>query len=108
MQRLARAPLDLPAFRRRLALAKGGVFDPAEACWRDLLNASAALPDDMLAPFVLIARAAVEGPPCPDDDALGGADGTRPPGRIRRPIDYMARQGGTGVRSYNPGGESCG
>src|SRR3546814_9740601 len=28
MQRLARAPLDLPAFRRRLALAKGGVFDP--------------------------------------------------------------------------------
>src|SRR3546814_1924027 len=87
---------------------KGGVFDPAEACWRDLLNAAAALPDDMRAPFVLSARAAIEGQPCPDDDALGGAYGTRSPGRIRRLIDYMERQGAIVVRSDFGGRRSIG
>ncbi|SNT21399.1 helicase HerA domain-containing protein [Sphingopyxis indica] len=108
MQRLARPPLDLTAFRRRFALAKGGVFDPAEPRWRDLLGAAAALPDDMLAPFVLIARAAIDGEPCPDDDALGRTYGTRSPGRIRRLIDYMERQGAIVVRSDFGGRRSIG
>ena len=108
MQRLARPPLDLTAFRRRFALAKGGVFDPAEPRWRDLLGAAQALPDDMLAPFVLIARAAIDGDPCPDDDALGRTYGTRSPGRIRRLIDYMERQGAIVVRSDFGGRRSIG
>ncbi|MBB5706945.1 helicase HerA domain-containing protein [Sphingopyxis panaciterrulae] len=108
MQRLARAPLDLTAFRRRFALAKGGVFDPAEPRWAELIAAAATLSDDMLAPFVLIARAAIEGLPCPDDDALGAAYGTRSPGRIRRLIDYMERQGAIVVRSDFGGRRSVG
>lgn len=108
MQRLGRVPLDLPQFRRRFALAKGGVFDPADAKWRELLEAASRLPDDMLAPFVQIARAAMEGSPCPDDDALGRAYGTRSPGRIRRLVEYMEKQGAIVVRSDFGGRRSIG
>jgi len=108
MQRLARVPLDLAAFRRRFALAKGGIFDPAEPRWQEILGAAARLPDDMLAPFVLIARAAAEGLPCPDDDALGRAYGTRSPGRVRRLVEYMERQGAVVVRSDFGGRRSIG
>ena len=108
MQRLGRVPLDLPQFRRRFALAKGGIFDPADAKWRELLDAAGRLPDDMLAPFVAIARAAMEGSPCPDDDALGRAYGTRSPGRIRRLVEYMEKQGAVVVRSDFGGRRSIG
>jgi len=105
---LASVPLDLAAFRRRFALAKGGIFDPAEPRWQEILGAAARLPDDMLAPFVLIARAAAEGLPCPDDDALGRAYGTRSPGRVRRLVEYMERQGAVVVRSDFGGRRSIG
>ena len=99
MQRLRAAPFDLAEFRRRFALAKGGILDPADPHWRDLLGAAARLPDDMLAPFLLIARAAMDGAPCPDEEALGRAYGTRSPGRVRRLLDYMEKQGVIVVRS---------
>ncbi|MBN8842608.1 MAG: ATP-binding protein [Sphingomonadales bacterium] len=108
MQRLGRVPLDLAQFRRRFALAKGGIFDPADEKWRELLDAAGRLPDDMLAPFVCIARAAMEGNPCPDDDALGRAYGTRSPGRIRRLVEYMEKQGAVVVRSDFGGRRSIG
>lgn len=108
MQRLARVPLDLPQFRRRFALAKGGIFDPADEKWRELLDAASRLPDDMLAPFVCIARAAMEGIPCPDDEALARAYGTRSPGRIRRLVEYMEKQGAVVVRSDFGGRRSIG
>lgn len=108
MRRLPRVPLDLAGFRRRFALAKGGVVDPAEPRWHALLDVAARLPDDMLAPFVQIARAAMDGAPCPDDDALGRAYGTRSPGRIRRLVDYMERQGAIVVRSDFGGRRSIG
>src|SRR3546814_11329104 len=38
MQKLKKVPLDLAAFRRRFALAKGGVFDPADPRWRHALS----------------------------------------------------------------------
>ncbi|MDZ3833254.1 MAG: ATP-binding protein [Sphingopyxis sp.] len=108
MQRLAQVPLDLAAFRRRFALAKGGIFDPIEPRWSALLAAAARLPDDMLAPFLLIARAAMEGEACPDDDALGRAYGTRSPGRVRRLVEYMEKQGAVVVRADFGGRRSIG
>lgn len=108
MQRLASAPLDLAEFRRRFALAKGGILDPAEPRWKEVLEAASALPEDMSAPFLLIARAAAEGNPCPDDDALGRAYGTSSPGRIRRLIEYMEKQGAVVVRSDYSGRRSIG
>ena len=108
MQRLVAPPLDLAAFRRRFALAKGGILDPADPRWQDLLGVAFRLPDDMLAPFLLIARAAMDGAPCPDDDSLGRAYGTRSPGRVRRLIDYMEKQGAIVVRSSFGGQRSVG
>src|SRR3546814_12965211 len=46
----------------------------------------------MLAPFLLIAHAALEGLPCPSDDALAEVSGTRSPGRVRRLLAYIAGQ----------------
>jgi hypothetical protein len=108
MRRLSAVPLDLGEFRRRFALAKGGIFDPAAPEWEELLDVAARLPDDMLAPFLLIARAAMEGAPCPDDEALGRAYGTHSPGRVRRLIDYMEKQGAIVVRSSFAGQRSIG
>lgn len=108
MQKLPRVPLELPAFRRRFALAKGGILDPTEARWKELLEAATCLPEDMAAPFLQIARAAMEGSPCPDDDALGRAYGTRSPGRIRRLVEYMEKQGAVVVRADFGGRRSIG
>ncbi|HMO73828.1 MAG TPA: ATP-binding protein [Sphingopyxis sp.] len=108
MRGLPRAPLDLAEFRRRFALAKGGVFAPAEPRWGEALDAAARLPDDMLAPFLLIVRAAMEGESCPGDEALGRAYGTRSPGRVRRLIDYMERLGAIVVRADFGGRRSIG
>ena len=108
MQRLKKVPLDLTAFRRRFALAKGGVFDPSEPRWRDALAVADRLPHDMFAPFLQIARAAMEGEPCPDDESLGRAYGTRSSGRIRRLVEYMEKQGAIVVRSDFGGRRSIG
>lgn len=108
MAKLRKVPLDLAAFRRRFALAKGGVFDPSEPRWRGALAVADRLPDDMVAPFLQIARAAMEGAPCPDDEALGRAYGSRSPGRIRRLIDYMEKQGAIVVRADFGGRRSIG
>ncbi len=108
MQRLKKVPLDLAAFRRRFALAKGGVFDPSEPRWHDVLLVADRLPHDMFAPFLKIARAAMENEPCPDDEILGRAYGTRSPGRIRRLVEYMEKQGAIVVRSDFGGRRSIG
>ena len=108
MHRLIRPPLELPAFRRRFALAQGGVMDPNEPQWQAMLAAGARLPEDMLAPFVLIARAAMEGRPSPDDEALGRAYGTGSPGRIKRLLEYMEKQGVIVARTDFGGRRSIG
>jgi uncharacterized protein len=43
----------------------------------------------MLGPFLMIARAAREGQPCPDDAALAEVYGTSSLGRVRRLISYI-------------------
>lgn len=108
MQKLRRVPLDMAAFRRRFAIAKAGILDPTSERWQDALTAASRLPDDMLAPFLLIARAAMDGESCPDDDALGMAYGTRSPGRIRRLVEYMEKQGVIVLRSDFSGRRSVG
>ena len=99
MRRLARAPLELAPFRKRFALAQAGIFDPADPQWGEMLATAQRLPEDMLAPFALIARIAMEGAPCPEDEALGRVYGSSSPGRIRRLLDYMEKQGAIVVRT---------
>ncbi len=47
----------------------------------------------MLAPFLLLAKAAREGADCPPDALLAEAYGTSSLGRVRRLISYMEEQG---------------
>ena len=91
MQRLTAGHVDMASFRRRFALAVAGVRDETSDDWREILRVASVLSDDLLAPFLVIARAAREGLPCPDDDELARVYGTSSLGRIRRLLDHYER-----------------
>ncbi len=69
---------DLNHFRRMLAHARAGLgADMAEDdAWQDVSLRAAILPQDMQGVFMMIARAAKEGWPCPSDAAIARAYGT--------------------------------
>ena len=89
MTGLARPALDLPTFAWRLSCARAGIFDTADPAWAEALALSAALPDDMVGAFLLVARAAREGEPCPSDAAIAATYGTSSLGRVRRLMTYI-------------------
>ena len=99
MQRLTAGHVDMAQFRRRFAMAVAGVKDPRGEPWRDILRVAAPLADDLLAPFLVIARAAQTNAPCPDDDELARIYGTNSLGRIRRLLDHYERSGLIVVRT---------
>ena len=88
MAGVAPAPLDLPAFARRLAMARAGIFteDPE---WAPALDAAEGLPENMLGPFLLLARAARDAAPTPSDEAIAQSYGTASLGRARRLLSYI-------------------
>lgn len=108
MQRLPKPPLDLPAFRRRFAMALAGMTDETDPRWTDALRLATRVPEDMLAPFLMLAYAALMGAPCPGDDDLARAYGTRSSGRVRRLIDYMEKNGLVVIRTDYGGRRSIG
>jgi len=89
MAGLAPAPFDLPAFTRRLSMARAGLYSEADEGWAPALAAAEGLPDDMLGPFLLLARAAREQQPCPSDEAIAASYGTASLGRVRRLLSYI-------------------
>jgi hypothetical protein len=89
MAGLARPPIDLAEFTRRLSMARAGIFDLGDDSWVGALEAARSLPDDMLGPFLLVARAAREGAPCPSDEAIAASYGTASLGRARRLLQYI-------------------
>ena len=93
MQRLPANLLGLAAFRRRFAMALAGFGADREARADDeaVLDMARGVPDDLLAPFLLIARAAIDGDPCPDDDALARIYGSRSTGRVRRMLEHLEK-----------------
>ena len=86
---------DLQAFRRMLTHARAGVGPEAseDASWQEVAARGAALPEDMQGIFLMLARAARDGRPCPSDGVLARAYGTRSLGRARRLLAYMEEQG---------------
>ncbi len=91
IRRVSGEPLNLNAFRRRLAVARAGV-DTATAEgseWDRAVAFAADLAEDIQGVFLLIARAAMEGSACPPDGEIARACGSRSPGRARRLIAYM-------------------
>ncbi len=103
--RLAGAP-DLPAFRRLLALARAGVEEAALAHdpdWPEVGAQAAALPEDTQGVYLLLARAALEGGPCPSDAAIARAYGSRSEGRARRLVEWLEGQGALVCRADGQG-----
>jgi hypothetical protein len=78
-------------FSRRLALARAGIGDTDG--WEDVLTLGAALPEEMLAPFLAIARAAREGADCPGDATLAALYGTTSNGRARSMLGFIEEKG---------------
>jgi hypothetical protein len=48
--------------------------------------------------YLLLARAALNGEPCPSDEAVARVCGSQSPGRARRLLAYMEGQGALVVR----------
>lgn len=92
--RISRPP-DLQAFRELLPLARAGgdvAQEDAEG-WSRATQIASGLPDTMRGAFLLIARAAAQGAPCPSNLEIATAYGTRSPGRARWLIGYMEENG---------------
>ena len=89
--RARRTPLELPGFRRRLAVARAGVdTETAESeAWQQALALSRSLRDDVQGVFLIVARAAHDGLPCPSDATLARAYGSHSAGRARRLLTYF-------------------
>ncbi|HEX8416989.1 MAG TPA: ATP-binding protein [Methylobacterium sp.] len=99
LKRLRGAETDMPAFRRRLSLARAGVSDASQdsrwgdAEWQAVIERADALPEEMQGVYLMLARAARAGEPLPDDAALARAYGSHSPSRGRFLIGYMADRG---------------
>jgi hypothetical protein len=86
---------DLNEFRRMLTRARAGLAtDMAEDdAWQDVSVRASILPEDMQGVFMMIARAAKEGWPCPSDAAIARAYGSHSLRRAQRLLTYIEEQG---------------
>jgi hypothetical protein len=92
---LGSAVPDLSEFRRMLTRARAGLgADLADDdVWRDVAVRASVLPEDIQGVFMMIARAAKEGRPCPGDAAIARAYGSRSLRRAQRLLTYIEEQG---------------
>jgi hypothetical protein len=100
------ANLDMPGFRRRFALAVASLDTLSHAQQQQIMDLAADLDDDLLAPFLTIARFAVEGMDGPDEEELSRVYGTSSPGRIRRLLEHLEKRGLIVVRVDFGGGRT--
>jgi hypothetical protein len=92
---LGAAVPDLTQFRRMLTHARAGLGTDlaADDAWQEVTLRASILPDDMQGVFMMIARAAKEGWPCPGDAAIARAYGSHSLRRAQRLLGYMEEQG---------------
>jgi hypothetical protein len=83
--------IDLATFRKRLAVARAGLTDGAD--WEEAISLGASLPEEMLAPFLALARAGRGGEECPSDAELASLYGTSSAARARRMLSFVEEKG---------------
>lgn len=95
MRRIPGAPMSMTEFRRRLAIARSGVDadTAASEAWTAALDLSTRVTDDLQGVFLLVAKAAICGEPCPSDMRIARAYGTHSSRRARRLLGYFEEQG---------------
>jgi hypothetical protein len=92
--------IDAIEFRRRFCAAVAGFDDdPADEQAAQILRLARTVPEELLAPFLSIARAAALGEHCPEDDELARIYGTSSLGRVRRMIENLEKCGAIVVRT---------
>jgi len=86
---------DLSDFRRMLTHARAGLDSEMakDGAWQDVSIRASILPEDMQGVFMMVARAAKEGWPCPSDAAIARAYGSHSLRRARRLLTYIEEQG---------------
>lgn len=97
---------DMRAFRRRFAIAGAGLGDLDEDLQARIMQLASGVEDDLLGPFLVIAKAAHAGETQVDEQELARAYGTSSPGRIRRLLDHLEKQGLIVVREDFGGGRT--
>ncbi|CAL79421.1 conserved hypothetical protein; putative ATPase [Bradyrhizobium sp. ORS 278] len=93
---LGTAVPDLNEFRRMLTRARAGLGNDAasdDAGWQDVTLRASLLPEDMQGVFMMLARAAKDGRPCPSDAAIARAYGSHSLRRAQRLLTYIEDQG---------------
>ncbi|MBR0648513.1 ATP-binding protein [Roseomonas terrae] len=105
IQEIAGPPLELPAFRRMLAAAIAGIDEAAMegSDWPLAVERAEALPEDAQGVFLLLARTALEGAPCPSDEAIARAYGSRSLGRARRLLGWLEERGAIVLKAERAG-----
>ena len=95
IRRFGATPPTLSDFSRSLAISRAEAGEALQESpeWRKALTCTSDLPEDLHGVFLCIARAAIEGAPCPSDEALAGIYGTTSPGRARRLLGYLEERG---------------
>jgi hypothetical protein len=95
MHGLADTGYDLARFRSRLSMARaglaGGIADDTR--FAPAADVARGLEEDMQGIYLLLARAALDGAPCPDDAEIAAVYGTHSLGRVRRLLAYLQTQG---------------
>jgi hypothetical protein len=92
--------IDALEFRRRFCAAVAGlVEDPDNEQTALILRLSRSVPEELLTPFLAIARAAAQGEHCPDDEELARIYGTNSLGRVRRMLENLEKCGAIVVRT---------
>jgi hypothetical protein len=100
------AGLDMSGFRRRFAMALAGLDRLPEREQEAIAELGSELEDDVLAPFLLIARTMAERGGGPDEEELSRVYGTNSPGRIRRLLEHLEKKGVILVREDYGGGRT--
>jgi hypothetical protein len=92
---LGSAVPDLGDFRRMLTRARAGLGSEMaeDGAWQDVSVRASILPEELQGVFMMIARAAKEGWPCPSDAAIARAYGSHSLRRARRLLTYIEEQG---------------
>ncbi|UFS76505.1 ATP-binding protein [Tardiphaga sp. 37S4] len=92
---LGAAVPDLDDFRRMLTRARAGLDSDMtnDDGWQDVSVRASILPEDMQGVFMMIARAAKEGWPCPSNAAIARAYGSHSLRRAQRLLNYIEEQG---------------
>ena len=95
IRRVPGEPPALPAFKRKLAVAR--VAPDTEIAqsdgWQQALSLSETLTDDVQGVFLVLAQAALTSAPCPSDATLARLYGTHSASRARRLLTWFEERG---------------